>query len=220
MWRTPRQKTWFFWQKAYNVGLDLSAVLPKGINLAYASDDGPAVNNDTVEKEMGKAVLVLIAKIRPHVTALTIYPNRQINVKTSAGTIRLMYMEVTRLYRITSLGLVFKKADGDVVEVIDDLNITAIGWYMLKEIRVKLLSLMNDKPRVSQRSAWDGLGVVREIFSAPLQRNNSILSKIPLNRGVFNNYSIKSAHSKGGHHCERILPFNPPRIFSEAYADQ
>ena len=102
---------------------------------------------------MGKAVLVLIAKIRPHVTALTIYPNRQINVKTSAGTIRLMYMEVTRLYRITSLGLVFKKADGDVVEVIDDLNITAIGWYMLKEIRVKLLSLMNDKPRVSQRSA-------------------------------------------------------------------
>lgn len=121
--------------------------------MAYASNDGPAVNDDTVEKEMGKAVLALIAKIRPRVTALTIYPNRQIKVKTFDGNESVMYMEVTQLYRITSRGLVFKKADGHVVEVIDDPSIAAIGWYMLKEIRVKLLSLMNDKPRDSQRSA-------------------------------------------------------------------
>ena len=130
-------------------------------------------------------------------------------------------MEVNEMYRITSYGLVPKKANGKVFEVIDDSIVVAIGWFKLNEIRVKLLSLLYDKPRVSQRGAWDGPGVVREIFfrTTPTQQSN-IIKKIPLNRGVFNNYSIKSAHSKGGHHCERILPFNPPRIFSEAYVGQ
>ena len=31
-----------------------------------------------------------------------------------------------------------------------------------------------------------------------------------------NKFPIKNAHSKGGHHCERILPFNPPGNLSEA----
>ena len=121
--------------------------------MAYAPDDGQAVNDDTVEKEMGKAVLALIAKIRPHVTSLTIHPHWQINVQTPTGVKSIIYMEVNEMYRITSYGLVPKKANGKVFEVIDDSIVVAIGWFKLNEIRVKLLSLLYDKPRVSQRGA-------------------------------------------------------------------